>query len=66
MIAPHTFATCDQEKATKNTPHQFVDDDALFQPASELELDYNSLHEHIYKYVQLKAQIDPKTSKVGK
>ena len=45
VILSPTSATNDQESDIKNVPEQFVDEDRLFEPAGELEVDYSSSEE---------------------
>ena len=42
VILPSASAANDQESDTENVSEQFVDEDRLFQPADELEVDYSS------------------------
>ena len=45
VILPPASAANDQESDTENVPEQFVDEDRLFEPAGELEVDYSSSKE---------------------
>ena len=41
ILAPKS-ATTDQDSDTENIPEKFVDEDAMFEPAGELEVDCSS------------------------
>ena len=45
VILPPASAANDQESDTENLPEMSVDEDRLFEPASELEVDYSSSEE---------------------
>ena len=45
VILPLASAANDQESDTENVPEQFVDENRLFEPAGELEVDYSSSEE---------------------
>ena len=42
VILPPKSATIDQDSDTENIPEKFVDEDAMFEPAGELEVDCSS------------------------
>ena len=42
VILPPKSATIDQNSDTENVPEKFVDEDAMLEPAGELEVDCSS------------------------